>query len=76
MSQHLPALRAAKVLKQGLAARRLYIHLRKALIVVKQPDSRGVHVTLAMHNDDLKKKTLSSIIEQAGYTTEEFLELL
>jgi len=28
-----------------------------------------------MHNTDLKRKTLATIIEQAGYTTEEFLEL-
>jgi hypothetical protein len=29
-----------------------------------------------MHNKDLKRKTLATIIEQAGYTTEEFIELL
>jgi hypothetical protein len=28
-----------------------------------------------MHNDDLKRKTLTSIIEQAGYSVEEFLRL-
>jgi predicted RNA binding protein YcfA (HicA-like mRNA interferase family) len=28
------------------------------------------------HNKDLKRKTLSSIIEQAGLTTEQFVELL
>ena len=29
-----------------------------------------------MHNKDLKRKTLASIIDQAGYTVEEFSELL
>ena len=29
-----------------------------------------------MHNKDLKRKALATIIEQAGYTMEEFLELL
>jgi len=29
-----------------------------------------------MHNEDLKGKTLASIIEQAGYSPEEFIKLL
>ena len=29
-----------------------------------------------MHKADLKRKTLASIIDQAGYSVEEFLELL
>jgi len=29
-----------------------------------------------MHNRDLKRKTLMSIIDQTGYTVEEFLRLL
>jgi len=29
-----------------------------------------------VHNDDLKRKTLTSIIDQAGYSVEEFLKLL
>jgi predicted RNA binding protein YcfA (HicA-like mRNA interferase family) len=33
-------------------------------------------VTIAMHKADLKRKTLVSIIEQAGYSVDEFLELL
>ena len=33
-------------------------------------------MTLAMHNRDLKRKTLMSIIDQTGYTVEEFLRLL
>ncbi len=29
-----------------------------------------------MHKTDLKRKTLATIIDQAGYSVEEFLELL
>jgi predicted RNA binding protein YcfA (HicA-like mRNA interferase family) len=76
MSRHLPALRPAKVLK-ALQRAGFYIHHTKGSHhFLKHPDRPGVRVTLAMHNDDLKRKTLASIIEQAGYTTEEFLELL
>jgi HicA toxin of bacterial toxin-antitoxin, len=43
---------------------------------LKHPDKPGVRVTLPWHNRDLKRGTLSSVIEQAGYTTEEFVKLL
>lgn len=33
-------------------------------------------VTVPYHNKDLKRGTLLSIIEQAGFNTDEFLELL
>jgi len=33
-------------------------------------------VTLPMHHSDLKRRTLASVIEQAGYTAEDFLRLL
>ena len=35
-----------------------------------------MRVTLPWHNKDLKRGTLASIIDQAGYTTDEFAELL
>jgi predicted RNA binding protein YcfA (HicA-like mRNA interferase family) len=35
-----------------------------------------LRVTVPYHNKDLKPGTLKSIIEQAGLTVEEFLELL
>jgi predicted RNA binding protein YcfA (HicA-like mRNA interferase family) len=35
-----------------------------------------VRVTLHWHNKDLKRGTLRSVIEQAGFTTDEFAELL
>ena len=36
----------------------------------------GLRVTVPYHNKDLKPGTLKSIIEQAGMTAEEFLDLL
>jgi predicted RNA binding protein YcfA (HicA-like mRNA interferase family) len=35
-----------------------------------------LRVTVPYHNRDLKPRTLASIIEQAGLTVEEFLDLL
>lgn len=37
---------------------------------------KGIHaVTIPMHNKDLKKGTLFSIIKQSGLTVDEFLSL-
>jgi predicted RNA binding protein YcfA (HicA-like mRNA interferase family) len=36
----------------------------------------GLRVTVPYHGKDLKPRTLASIIEQAGLSVEEFLELL
>jgi predicted RNA binding protein YcfA (HicA-like mRNA interferase family) len=76
MSHHLPALRPAKVLR-ALERAGFYIHHTKgAHHFLKHPDKPGLRVTIAMHNEDLKRKTLASKIEQAGYSPEEFIELL
>jgi predicted RNase H-like HicB family nuclease len=42
----------------------------------KHPANTGLRVTLPFHNADLKRRTLMSIVEQAGFSIEEFLELL
>lgn len=76
MSQRLPALRPAKVLKALLRAG-FYIHRTKGSHhVLKHPDKPELRVTIPIHNTDLKRKTLATIVEQAGYTPEEFLKLL
>jgi len=36
----------------------------------------NLRVTVPVHTKDLKKGTVHAIIEQAGFTLEEFLELL
>lgn len=73
MSKKLPALKPKKVIKalkqNGFQVRRItgshYI-LKKGSKTVSVP----------YHNKDLKLGTLASIISQAGFTIEEFLDLL
>lgn len=73
MSRKLPTLKAKKVIKalerNGFQIRRVtgshYI-LRKERQIVSVP----------YHSKDLKPGTLRSIIDQAGFTIEEFLDLL
>lgn len=36
----------------------------------------NLRVTVPVHSGDLKKGTVRSIIEQAGFTVEEFIQLL
>jgi predicted RNA binding protein YcfA (HicA-like mRNA interferase family) len=76
MSQHLPSLRPVKVFK-ALQRAGFYIHHTKGSHpFLKRPNKPEVRVTLPFHNTDLKRKTLTSIIDQVGYTPEEFLKLL
>jgi predicted RNA binding protein YcfA (HicA-like mRNA interferase family) len=39
--------------------------------ILKHPDHPELRITLPMHNRDLKRKTLESIIDQSGLTTHE-----
>jgi predicted RNA binding protein YcfA (HicA-like mRNA interferase family) len=73
VSKKLPALKPKKVIKalerSGFQTRRItgshYIL------------QRGKQITVVpFHNKDLKPGTLTSIINQAGFTVEEFLDLL
>ena len=75
MSQHFLALRPAKV-KAFLRAG-FYIQRSKGSHhILQHPDKPEIRVTVPTHNTELKRKTLATIIEQAGYTLDEFLELL
>ena len=76
MSQHLPALRPAKVLKALQRAGFFIHHTKGSHYYLKHPGKPELRVTLPMHNTELKRKTLTSIIDQAGYTVEEFIQLL
>jgi predicted RNA binding protein YcfA (HicA-like mRNA interferase family) len=73
MSKKLPALKPKKVIKalerSGFQIRRI---TGSHYILVK-----GKQVTtVPYHNKDLKPGTLQSILNQAGFTVEEFLDLL
>ena len=76
MSRELPALRPAQVLRALLRAGFYIHHTRGSHHFLKHAGKPGVRVTIAMHHTDLKRRTLASIIDQAGYTPEAFLELL
>jgi predicted RNA binding protein YcfA (HicA-like mRNA interferase family) len=76
MSRHLPALRPAKVLKTLLRAGFYIDRSSGSHHLLKHPDNPKLRVILAMHNADFKRKTLVSVIDQAGYSVEEFLDLL
>jgi predicted RNA binding protein YcfA (HicA-like mRNA interferase family) len=76
MSQHLPALKPEDVLRVLIRAGFFIHHTTGSHHVLKHPDRPVPRVTLVWHNKDLKRRTLKSIIEQSGYTVEEFLDLL
>ena len=76
MSQHLPAVKPREVIRALLRAGFFIHHSTGSHRVLKHPSQPPLRVTVPYHNTDLKRKTLTSIIEQAGYTTEQFLELL
>ena len=44
--------------------------------MVKYPDKPTLRVTVPYHTKDLKRRTLASIIGQAGMTVDEFIRLL
>ena len=75
MSRHLPALRPAKVLRALLRAGFYIERSNGSHHLLVHPDKPELRVILAMHNADLKRKTLVSIIDQAGYSVEEFFGL-
>jgi len=49
-------------------------HQSGSHVVLRHPDGR--RTVIAIHPRELKRGTLLGIIKQAGYTPEEFLELL
>ena len=76
MSRKLPALKPKDVFR---VLTRLGFYLHHATgshYVLKHPDRPNLRVTLPWHTRDLKRGTLQSVIEQAGYTVDEFADLL
>ena len=75
MSGRLPALRPAEVIR--VLERSGFRLLRSTKHRTYTNDSLPPRlVTVPFHPRDLKPRTLRSIIEQAGWTIEEFLERL
>jgi len=62
----IPSLKPKKILKI-LLKNGFYIHHQiGSHLVLKNPKDPLARVTLPMHNKDLKKKTMLSILKQAG----------
>jgi len=45
-------------------------------IQLRHPEKSYLRITIPFHRKDLNPKTLKSIIEQAGLTVEQFIDLL
>ncbi len=76
MSQRLPAVRPKEVIRAMCKAGFFVHHTSGSHYVLKHSGKPHLRVTIPYHNRDLKRKTLSSIIDQAGLTPAEFVELL
>ena len=76
MSQRLPGLKPREVIRALQRAGFFVHHTTGSHYILKNPQRPGLRVTVAYHGRDLKRKTLLSIIEQAGLTVDEFLKLL
>ncbi len=76
MTKRLPALKPREVLRALKRADFFVHHVTGSHYHLKHPTNTHLRVTLIYHDKDLKRKTLESIITQAGFTIEEFLEIL
>jgi predicted RNA binding protein YcfA (HicA-like mRNA interferase family) len=76
MSQHLPALKPARVLRALERAGFFVHHVKGSHYILKHPDKLHLRVTLPFRGTDLKRRTLMSIIEQSDLSIDEFLSFL
>ena len=76
MSRRLPALKPKDVFRALTRAGFYLHHTAGSHYYLKHPDKPMLRVTLPWHNRDLKRGTLQSIIEQAGFTVDEFANFL
>jgi predicted RNA binding protein YcfA (HicA-like mRNA interferase family) len=73
MAGKLPMLKPKKVIK-ALERYGFYVHHTTGSHYILKKER--LRVTVPYHNKDLKPGTLASIINQAGLTVEEFINLL
>jgi predicted RNA binding protein YcfA (HicA-like mRNA interferase family) len=76
MSRHLPSMKPREILRALKRAGFAVHHVAGSHYILKREGGPELRVTLPWHGKDLKRKTLTSIIDQAGFTIEEFLDLL
>jgi predicted RNA binding protein YcfA (HicA-like mRNA interferase family) len=72
----LPPSKPRRVLRALERAGFVVVRTTGSHYVLKHPDHPARRVTLPFHNRDLKRRTLESIAEQSGLSSEEFLKLL
>jgi len=70
----LPSLTPKQLIRIFLRAGFAIDHQTGSHVVLRHPDGR--RALIAVHPRELKRGTLVGIIKQAGYTVEDFLELL
>lgn len=76
MTPKIPAVTPRQVLA-ALKRAGFHIHHQKGShITLKHSSDPARRVTVPYHTHDLKRKTLARILEQAGLTDEQFLNLL
>lgn len=73
----LPRVTSAQVYRALLRAGWYEHRSRGGHVILKNTDRPGLRVTLAMHRTStMKLKTLASVLDQAGLSTDQFRELL
>ncbi len=75
MSRRLPALTPKDVYRILTRAGFTLHHTTGSHYILKHPQ-KPLRVTIPWHTKDLKLGTLRSIIEQAGFTVDQFADLL
>ena len=73
MAGKLPALKP-KLIIRALERNGFYVHHTTGSHYILKKDK--LRVTIAYHNEDLRPSALKAIIEAAGLTVEQFLDLL
>lgn len=76
MSRRLPALTPVKVIRALERAGFFVHHVKGSHHILKHPDRPELRITVPYHGGDLKRRTLTSIIDQSGLSVDEFIELL
>lgn len=76
MKRSLPVIRPKELIRLLERAGFYLHHVSGSHYVFKHPAKPTLRVIVPFHNRDLKRGTLQSIVKQAGFTNEEFLDLL
>jgi predicted RNA binding protein YcfA (HicA-like mRNA interferase family) len=75
MKRNLPAIRSKELIRALERAGFSVQRVTGSHYILKHPAKPELRITVPFHNRDLKRGTLQSIVKQAGFTNEEFLEL-